>query len=245
MKQQILKITENIRVAENVYKMVLEDPELEEMKPGQFVNIRLDGLYLRRPISVCESEAGSLTIIYKVVGKGTEQMSRMKEREKLDVLTGLGNGYDLSKAGDRPLLLGGGVGVPPLVMLARKLREQGKDVTAVLGFNTMEEVFGQAAFEIMGVNTIVTTADGTFGTKGFVTDARPPDSSALRNGWGAASAPAWAAAVKRSRETSASAGKARCWRRRRSCLGQTDNIPVRHRTGQSGDPRQRHLRIRI
>ena len=177
MKQQILKITENIRVAENVYKMVLEDPELEEMKPGQFVNIRLDGLYLRRPISVCESEAGSLTIIYKVVGKGTEQMSRMKEREKLDVLTGLGNGYDLSKAGDRPLLLGGGVGVPPRVMLARKLREQGKDVTAVLGFNTMEEVFGQAAFEIMGVNTIVTTADGTFGTKGFVTDAMPEDYS--------------------------------------------------------------------
>ena len=177
MKQQILKITENIRVAENVYKMVLEDPELEEMKPGQFVNIRLDGLYLRRPISVCESEAGSLTIIYKVVGKGTEQMSRMKEREKLDVLTGLGNGYDLSKAGDRPLLLGGGVGVPPLVMLARKLREQGKDVTAVLGFNTMEEVFGQAAFEIMGVNTIVTPADGTYGTKGFVTDAMPEDYS--------------------------------------------------------------------
>ena len=143
--RQILKITENIRVAENVYKMVLEDPELEEMKPGQFVNIRLDGLYLRRPISVCESEAGSLTIIYKVVGKGTEQMSRMKEREKLDVLTGLGNGYDLSKAGDRPLLLGGGVGVPPLVMLARKLREQGKDVTAVLGFNTMEEVTAPSA----------------------------------------------------------------------------------------------------
>ena len=177
MKQQILTITENIRVAENVYKMVLEDPELEEMKPGQFVNIRLDGLYLRRPISVCESEAGSLTIIYKAVGKGTEQMSRMKEREKLDVLTGLGNGYDLSKAGDRPLLLGGGVGVPPLVMLARKLREQGKDVTVVLGFNTMEEVFGQAAFENMGVNTIVTTADGTFGTKGFVTDAMPEDYS--------------------------------------------------------------------
>ena len=167
MKQQILKITENIRVAENVYKMVLEDPELEEMKPGQFVNIRLDGLYLRRPISVCESEAGSLTIIYKVVGKGTEQMSRMKEREKLDVLTGLGNGYDLSKAGDRPLLLGGG----------RKLREQGKDVTAVLGFNTKEEVFGEFAFEILGVKTIVTTADGTYGTKGFVTDAMPEDYS--------------------------------------------------------------------
>ena len=177
MKQQILKITENIRIAENVYKMVLEDPELEEQKPGQFVNIRLDGLYLRRPISVCESEAGSLTIIYKVVGKGTEQMSRMKRKETLDVLTGLGNGYDLSKAGDRPLLLGGGVGVPPLVMLARKLREQGKDVTAVLGFNTKEEVFGEFAFEILGVKTIVTTADGTYGTKGFVTDAMPEDYS--------------------------------------------------------------------
>ena len=177
MKQQILKITENIKVAENVYKMVLEDPELEEQKPGQFVNIRLDGLYLRRPISVCESEAGSLTIIYKVVGKGTEQMSRMKRKETLDVLTGLGNGYDLSKAGDRPLLLGGGVGVPPLVMLARKLREQGKDVTAVLGFNTKEEVFGEFAFEILGVKTIVTTADGTYGTKGFVTDAMPEDYS--------------------------------------------------------------------
>ena len=177
MKQQILKITENIRVAENVYKMVLEDPELEEQKPGQFVNIRLDGLYLRRPISVCESEAGSLTIIYKVVGKGTEQMSRMKRKETLDVLTGLGNGYDLTKAGDRPLLLGGGVGVPPLVMLARKLVEQGKDVTAVLGFNTKEEVFGEFAFGILGVKTIVTTADGTYGTKGFVTDAMPEDYS--------------------------------------------------------------------
>ena len=177
MKQQILKITENIKLAENVYKMVLEDPELEEQKPGQFVNIRLDGLYLRRPISVCESEAGSLTIIYKVVGKGTEQMSRMKRKETLDVLTGLGNGYDLSKAGDRPLLLGGGVGVPPLVMLARKLREEGKDVTAVLGFNTKEEVFGEFAFEILGVKTIVTTADGTYGTKGFVTDAMPEDYS--------------------------------------------------------------------
>ena len=177
MKDVIFTVDENVRIAENVYKMVLEDPELEEMKPGQFVNIRLDGLYLRRPISVCESEAGSLTIIYKAVGKGTEQMSRMKEREKLDVLTGLGNGYDLSKAGDRPLLLGGGVGVPPLVMLARKLEEQGKEVTAVLGFNTMEEVFGQAAFEIMGVNTIVTTADGTFGMKGFVTDAMPENYS--------------------------------------------------------------------
>ena len=177
MKQLILRVTENIRIAEHVYKMVLEDPELEEQKPGQFVNIRLDGLYLRRPISVCDSDPGLLTIVYKAVGKGTEQMSRIRKGEKLDVRTGLGNGYDLSKAGSRPLLLGGGVGVPPLVMLARKLREQGKDVTAVLGFNTKNEVFGEGEFRRLGCRTTVTTADGSFGTKGFVTDAMPEDYS--------------------------------------------------------------------
>ena len=177
MKQQILKVTENVRIAENIFKMALESPELEEQKPGQFVNIRLDGLYLRRPISVCESDPGVLTIVYKTVGKGTEQMSRIRAGERLDVLTGLGNGYDLSKSGDRPLLLGGGVGVPPLVMLARKLREQGKDVTAVLGFNTKEEVFGETAFRMMDCKAIVTTVDGSYGMKGFVTDALPENYS--------------------------------------------------------------------
>ena len=135
MKQQILKITENIPVTDSVYTMKLEGQGLEEQKPGQFVNIRLGGLYLRRPISVCDSEAGKLTIVYKTVGKGTEQMSRLQPGETLDVLTGLGNGYDLTRAGEAPLLLGGGVGVPPLYMLARKLREQGKAVTVILGFN--------------------------------------------------------------------------------------------------------------
>ena len=173
MKQQILKITENTRIAENVWKMVLESPELEEQKPGQFVNIRLDGLYLRRPISVYDSEPGRLVIIYKTVGKGTEQMSRMYTGEQLDVLTGLGNGYDLAKAGDRPLLLGGGVGVPPLYMLARMLRAEGRDVAAVLGFNTKAEVFGEEAFRELGCRVTVTTADGSCGTKGFVTDALP------------------------------------------------------------------------
>ena len=177
MKQLILKVWENDRIAESVYRMVLEGPELEEQKPGQFVNIRLDGQFLRRPISVCESEAGMLTIIYKVVGRGTEALSRRRRRDTLDVLTGLGNGYDLSKAGDRPLLLGGGVGVPPLVMLARKLREQGKDVTAVLGFNTKEEVFGETAFRMMDCKAIVTTVDGSYGMKGFVTDALPENYS--------------------------------------------------------------------
>ena len=177
MKQQILKVTENVRIAENVWKMVLESPELEEQKPGQFVNIKLDGLYLRRPISVCESDPGCLTIVYKVVGKGTEQMTRIRKRECLDVLTGLGNGYDLSKSGDRPLLLGGGVGVPPLVLLARKLREQGKEVTAVLGFNRKAEVFGESDFRASHCKTIVTTADGSYGVKGFVTDALPEEYS--------------------------------------------------------------------
>ena len=177
MEQITLRIEENIRIAEKVYKMELADPGLAEQKPGQFVNIRLDGLFLRRPISVCDSEKGSLTLIYKTVGKGTEQMSRMGKGETLDVLTGLGNGYDLTKAGDRPLLLGGGVGVPPLYMLARKLREAGKEVTAVLGFNTAAEVFGEEAFRELGCRVTVATADGSRGVKGFVTDAMPEEYS--------------------------------------------------------------------
>ena len=177
MEQRILKVTDNTRIADRVYRMVLENPALEEMKPGQFVNIRIDGQYLRRPISVCDSDLGSLTIVYKVVGRGTEALSRVKKRETLDVLTGLGNGYDLSKAGDHPLLLGGGVGVPPLVLLARKLREAGRAVTAVLGFNTAAEAFGQTDFREMGCRVTVTTADGSLGVRGFVTDALPEDYS--------------------------------------------------------------------
>ena len=144
MKQQILKVTENVPVTESVRRMRLEAPELEEQKPGGFVNIRLEGLYLRRPISVFDSEPGRLTILYKVVGKGTEQMSGLRIGTGLDVLTGLGNGYDLTKAGNAPLLLGGGVGIPPLYLLAKRLREKGKPVTAVLGFNTVSEVFTEA-----------------------------------------------------------------------------------------------------
>ena len=177
MKNHLLKVTENVRIAENVWKMALESPELEEQKPGQFVNIKLDGLYLRRPISVCDSDPGCLTIVYKVVGKGTEQMAGLKPGRTLDVLTGLGNGYDLSKSGDRPLLLGGGVGVPPLILLARKLREAGKEVTAVLGFNRKAEIFGEMDFRNLGCSTAITTADGSRGVKGFVTDALPEDYS--------------------------------------------------------------------
>jgi dihydroorotate dehydrogenase electron transfer subunit len=157
--------------------MRLGAPGLEEQKPGGFVNIRLDGLYLRRPISVFDSEPGRLTILYKVVGRGTEQMKDLEPGAQLDVLTGLGNGYDLSKAGDRPLLLGGGVGVPPLYLLAKKLRAEGKTVTAVLGFNTAAEVFAEEEFRALGCSVTVTTADGSYGVKGFVTDALPQEYS--------------------------------------------------------------------
>ena len=177
MKQEILTITANIPVTESVWRMRLEAPELEEQKPGGFVNIRLEGLYLRRPISVYDSEPGRLTILYKMVGRGTEQMTGLKAGAQLDVLTGLGNGYDLSKAGDHPLLLGGGVGVPPLYLLAKKLRAEGKPVTAVLGFNTAAEVFAEEEFRALGCGVTVTTADGSYGVKGFVTDALPGDYS--------------------------------------------------------------------
>ena len=177
MKQDILTITENSPVTESVWRMQLGAPGLEEQKPGGFVNIRLDGLYLRRPISVFDSEPGRLTILYKVVGRGTEQMKDLEPGVQLDVLTGLGNGYDLSKAGDRPLLLGGGVGVPPLYLLAKKLRAEGKAVTAVLGFNTAAEVFAEEEFRALGCSVTVTTADGSYGVKGFVTDALPQEYS--------------------------------------------------------------------
>ena len=175
MKQEILTITENTAITESVWRMRLEAPELEEQKPGGFVNIRLDGLYLRRPISVFDSEPGRLTILYKVVGRGTEQMTGLKPGSQLDALTGLGNGYDLSKAGVHPLLLGGGVGVPPLYLLAKKLRAEGKAVTAVLGFNTAAEVFAEEEFRALGCSVTVTTADGSYGVKGFVTDALPEE----------------------------------------------------------------------
>ena len=177
MSEALLTITENVRIAENVYRMALESPELEAQKPGQFVNFRLDGLFLRRPISVYDSAAGQLTVIYKTVGKGTRQMAGMQPGAVLNVLTGLGNGYDLSRAGDKPLLLGGGVGVPPLYLLAKQLIAQGRQVTAVLGFNTRAEVFGEAEFRALGCEVTVTTADGSYGTKGFVTDALPEEYS--------------------------------------------------------------------
>ena len=177
MKQSIFRICENSALTANVYKMILCGDTSHITAPGQFVNILLSGHFLRRPISVCDREDGKLTIVYKVVGEGTSQLSEMKEGEELDILTGLGNGYDLSLAGERPVLLGGGVGTPPMYMLAKELRAKGLPVHVILGFNTKDEVFLEEDFKALGCTVTVTTADGSYGTKGFVTDAYPKDST--------------------------------------------------------------------
>ena len=175
MKQSIFTILDNIALTQNVFKMVLSGDTSAITAPGQFVNIQLDGLFLRRPISVCDYDESTLTIIYKVVGKGTEAMSQMISGDRLDILTGLGNGYDLSLSGDAPVLLGGGVGVPPMYNLAKKLVAQGKSVSVILGFNTAGEVFYENEFKALGCDVQVTTVDGSYGKKGFVTDALPEE----------------------------------------------------------------------
>ena len=170
MKQLTFEIQSNEQIAKNVYRMQLAG-DTAGILPGQFVNIRVQGQFLRRPISVCNIADGMLTVIYKVVGVGTEAMSHLPIGTQLDILTVLGNGYDLSKAGDEPLLVGGGVGVPPMYMLARQLREMGKAVRVILGFNTKDEVFYEEEFRALGCDVTVTTVDGSHGVKGFVTNA--------------------------------------------------------------------------
>lgn len=170
MNQVMMKITDNKKIAEKTYFMSLEGDTSAITKPGQFINIKLDGFFLRRPISVCDCENGKLSIIYKVVGNGTKEMSELPVGAELDILSGLGNGYDTSKSGDCPMLIGGGVGVPPMYMLCKKLVSEGKKATVILGFNSEKEVFGVDEFKATGAEVYVTTVDGSVGTKGFVTD---------------------------------------------------------------------------
>lgn len=177
MKDSILTVTENIKLTQDVYRMKLQGDVSDITAPGQFVNIKLDGLYLRRPISVCDKDSDTVTIVYKTVGKGTKQMSTLTAGKELAVLTGLGNGYDTSVSGKNPVLLGGGVGVPPMYMLAKKLINEGKQVSVILGFNTKSEIFYEQEFKALGCSVTVTTVDGSYGTKGFVIDALPKDYS--------------------------------------------------------------------
>ena len=170
MKDTIFKILSNRKIAKNTYEMILAGDISDITAPGQFVNIKLDGFYLRRPISVCDAEDGKLTIIYKAVGEGTEAMAKMGAGAELLTLTGLGNGYDTSVSGDKPLLIGGGAGVPPMYMLAKKLIAEGKKPSVILGFGGMDEIFYEEEFKALGCDVTVTTVDGSYGTKGFVTD---------------------------------------------------------------------------
>ncbi len=174
MKQGIYEVSENRRLAENVYKMVLLGDSTEITRPGQFINIKLSGFFLRRPISVCDYDKDSITIIYKTVGSGTEKMAQMRPGTKLDILTGLGNGFDTQKSGERPVLVGGGVGVPPMYNLAKKLTAEGKKPIMIMGFNKASEVFYKEEFEKLGTQTYLATADGSAGAKGFVTDVLDP-----------------------------------------------------------------------
>lgn len=170
MKQSFFEIRSNEALTDSIYKMILVGDTSDITNPGQFINIKIDGFYLRRPISICDYDDETITIIYKVVGAGTEVMTKMSAGEKLDILVALGNGFDTSKSGKNPVLIGGGVGVPPMYNLCKKLIKEGKKVSVILGFNTKNEIFYENEFKQLGADVYVTTVDGSYGNKGFVTD---------------------------------------------------------------------------
>lgn len=169
-KRNKYKINLNQKIAKNVYKMILEGDTSYIKRPGQFINIELDGFYLRRPISVCDVDEKTITIIYKIMGDGTEKMSTLQEGMELDVLTGLGNGFEKKLSGDKPLLIGGGVGTPPMYNLCKELIKENKKPIVVLGFGAEDEIFYEKEFKNLGAELYISTVDGSYGTKGFVTD---------------------------------------------------------------------------
>ncbi len=170
MKQGIFRMIENRPLTKDVMRMRLQGDASAVTRPGQFIDIKIDGLFLRRPISVCDRENDVITIVYKVVGKGTERLATM-ESGSLDVLTGLGNGFDTSRSGQRPLLIAGGLGFTPLYTLAKTLIKKGKHPSVILGFNSADEVIYEQEFKDLGAEVTVCTADGSYGVHGFVTDA--------------------------------------------------------------------------
>lgn len=171
MQRSFLKITSNRQLAPSIYEMRLEGDTSAISSAGQFVEISLEGFFLRRPISVCDYSGDSLTLVYKCVGRGTRVMSDLQTGTVLDVLCGLGNGFNVEQPCSHALLVGGGVGTPPLYALARQLKAKGRRVTVVLGFNAASEIFYREQFEALGVEVVIATADGSEGVRGFVTDA--------------------------------------------------------------------------
>ncbi len=171
MTSGLYRVSQNVKLTQNVYKMVLFGDTTEIKAPGQFINIKLDGFFLRRPISIYDWNDESITIIYKVVGEGTEAMADIKEGATLDCLVGLGNGFDTSVSGENPVLIGGGVGIPPMYGLLKKLIAEGKNPSVILGFNTKDEIFAEDEFRDLCDKVFVTTVDGSYGVRGFVTDA--------------------------------------------------------------------------
>ena len=171
MKQTFFSVTENKALTKDVYLMRLSGDTSDITAPGQFINIKIDGFFLRRPISICDYDETSITIIYKVVGDGTEAMAQMSVGTVLDILVSLGNGFDTSKSDNTPLLIGGGVGVPPMYNLCKKLINEGKKVSVILGFNTKNEIFFEDEFKALGADVFVATVDGSYGIKGYVTNA--------------------------------------------------------------------------
>ncbi len=170
MNKSKYKILENKQIAKDVYKMLLEGDTSAINRPGQFINIEIEEFYLRRPISVCDYNEKTITIIYKIMGQGTEKMSKLEVGKELDILTGLGNGFDIKTSGDMPLIIGGGVGTPPMYRLCKELIKEGKEPIVILGFNSKDDIFYKEEFEKLGVKVHISTVDGSIGTKGFVTD---------------------------------------------------------------------------
>lgn len=178
------RILSNDRVATGTYELRLEGPVAGLTTPGQFVTIEIPGFYLRRPFSVADWSEQTLRLFYKVVGDGTEALSTMQEG-KLSVMTGLGNGFDVHAAETKkPVLIGGGVGIPPLFGLAKRLVNMDKTPLVLLGFNRADELFLVEGFEEIGADVRVATVDGSVGTEGFVTtlfeqaiDAIGPDAA--------------------------------------------------------------------
>lgn len=170
MDATMLKVVSNVEIQEDIYALTLEGDFSQITNPGQFVNIKIEGCFLRRPISICNYSNRLITLLYKLVGKGTTLLSEKQPGEMLDVIYPLGNGFDTKQSFDKPILLGGGIGVPPLYGLAKKLVEEGKKPVICLGFNSINQVILVDEFEKLGLTVKVATVDGSYGHKGFVTD---------------------------------------------------------------------------